>query len=109
MKIITILKKEYKMIVKKKSFIISTILTPIIMAGFIFLPMLITKVGRGEKNIAIADFSGLIQNEFMKKSKEVEKTLRFQNIEIKNQKKEELIGIYKKKILEKKIDGFLLI
>lgn len=109
MKSITILKKEYKMIVKKKSFIISTILTPVIMSGFIFLPMLLTKVGRGEKTITLADLSGLIQPEFMQKSKEVEKTLKFQSIEIKNKNKDELIDIYKKKILDKKVDGFLLI
>lgn len=109
MKSITIIKKEYKMIVKKKSFIISTILTPVIMAGFIFLPMLLTKVGRGEKNIAIADLSGVIQEEFIEKSQEVKKILKFQPISIQNQKSDELIEIYKKKILDKKVDGFLLI
>jgi len=76
MKSLTIIKKEYKMIVKKKSFLISTILTPIIMAGFIFLPMLITKV-----------FA----------------------VESKNQTKDNLIEVYKKKILDKEVDGFLLI
>jgi ABC-2 type transport system permease protein len=109
MKSITILKKEYKMIVKKKSFIISTILTPVIMAGFIFLPMLLTKVGRGEKTITLADLSGLIETEFMQKSKEVDKTLKFQSTDINNQSQDQLIEVYKKKILEKKVDGFLLI
>ncbi len=97
------------MIVKKKSFLISTILTPIIMAGFIFLPMLITKVGRGIKNIAIADLSGMIQTEFIQKSQEVQKTLRFFAVESKNQTKDNLIEVYKKKILDKEVDGFLLI
>lgn len=97
------------MIVKKKSFLISTILTPIIMAGFIFLPMLITKVGRGIKNIAIADLSGMIQTEFIQKSQEVQKTLRFYAVESKDQTKDILIEVYKKKILDKEIDGFLLI
>jgi ABC-2 type transport system permease protein len=109
MKSFTIIKKEYKMIVKKKSFIISTILTPVIMAGFIFLPMLLTKVGRGEKNIAVADLSGVIQKEFLEKSQEVKSILKFQPIQINNQKSEELIEIYKQEILEKKVDGFLLI
>ena len=109
MKSLTIIKKEYKMIVKKKSFLISTILTPIIMAGFIFLPMLITKVGRGIKNIAIADLSEIIQTEFIQKSQEVQKTLRFHTVESKNQTKDSLIEVYKKKILDKEIDGFLLI
>ena len=97
------------MIVKKKSFLISTILTPIIMAGFIFLPMLITKVGRGIKNIAIADLSGMIQTEFIQKSQEVQKTLRFYAVESKNQTRDNLIEVYKKKILDKEVDGFLLI
>ncbi len=109
MKSLTIIKKEYKMIVKKKSFLISTILTPIIMAGFIFLPMLITKVGRGIKNIAIADLSGMIQTEFIQKSQEVQKTLKFFAVESKNQTKDNLIEVYKKKILDKEVDGFLLI
>lgn len=38
MKINTIIKKEYIQIVKKKSFVISTILTPLLMGAFIFLP-----------------------------------------------------------------------
>jgi ABC-2 type transport system permease protein len=109
MKSLTIIKKEYKMIVKKKSFLISTILTPIIMAGFIFLPMLITKVGRGIKNIAIADLSGMIQTEFIQKSQKVQKTLKFHAVESKNQTRDNLIGVYKKKILDKEVDGFLLI
>ena len=109
MKSVTILKKEYRMIVKKKSFIISTILTPVIMAGFIFLPMLLTKVGRGEKTIILADLSGLIETEFMEKGKDVDKTLKFRSIDIKNQDQDQLIERYKEKILEKEVDGFLLI
>lgn len=109
MKSLTIIKKEYKMIVKKKSFLISTILTPVMMAGFIFLPMLLTKVGRGVKDIAVADLSGKIEAEFIQKSQEVQKTLKFHLAESKSQTKEELIDIYKKKILDKDVDGFLLI
>ena len=40
-KIKTILKKEFKDIVKKKAFIIGTILSPIFFIGMIFLPSLI--------------------------------------------------------------------
>lgn len=109
MKSLTIIKKEYKMIVKKKSFLISTILTPVMMAGFIFLPMLLTKVGRGVKDIAVADLSGKIEAEFIQKSQEAQKTLKFHLTDSKNQTKEQLIDIYKKKILDKDVDGFLLI
>jgi ABC-2 type transport system permease protein len=109
MKSLTIIKKEYKMIVKKKSFLISTILTPVMMAGFIFLPMLITKMGRGVKDIAVADLSGKIEAEFIQKSREVQKTLKFHLAESQNQTKEQLIDSYKEKILDKDVDGFLLI
>ena len=66
MKIVAIIKKEYAQIVKKKSFLVSTILTPILMAGMIFIPMLLTKVGREIKTIEISDHSGLVSAELLK-------------------------------------------
>jgi ABC-2 type transport system permease protein len=60
MKLLAIIKKEYREIVKKKSFIISTILTPLIMAAFMFLPVMLMKMGKGEKTIQVADYSGFI-------------------------------------------------
>ena len=57
-KILAVIKKEYKAIVKKKSFIIMTILTPVLMGGMMFVPVLLMKVGRTEKKIAVADFAG---------------------------------------------------
>jgi len=59
MKIWVIIKKEYKQIVKKKSFVIATILTPVLMGGFFFLPALLTKVGRENKQISVIDYSGI--------------------------------------------------
>jgi ABC-2 type transport system permease protein len=132
MKMATIIKKEYKQIVKKKSFVIATILTPLMMAGFIFLPMLLTKVGRDEKIIEIADYSGLVAGPFMQrssKSEEVEKVLKLkfqinkeENVQQKEllekyessvQNKEEttiqLLPEYKQRILEKKINGLILV
>jgi ABC-2 type transport system permease protein len=135
MKIWTIIKKEYKQIVKKKSFVISTILTPVMMAGFIFLPMLLTKVGREVKTIIIEDHSGIVLQPFEKKvaaDKEAETVLKLkfkatsesavkseeQNKLIKEyeqalaDKKEvqlQLISDYKQKILDKEIDGLVLI
>jgi ABC-2 type transport system permease protein len=135
MKIWTIIKKEYKQIVKKKSFVISTILTPVMMAGFIFLPMLLTKMGREVKTIIIEDHSGIVLQPFEKKvaaDKEVETVLKLkfkatsepavkseeQNKLIKEyeqalaDKKEvqlQLIPEYKQKILDKEIDGLVLI
>jgi ABC-2 type transport system permease protein len=106
---LTIVRKEYRLIVKKKSFIISTILTPLLMAAFIFLPVLMTKYGRGKKDIDVADLSGLVVKELMAKSKEVKDTLQFQEIGAAGQDERELIEIYRQKILEKEVDGFLLI
>lgn len=132
MKIGTIIKKEYKQIVKKKSFLIATILTPLMMAAFIFLPMLLTKVAREIKTIEIADYSGLVQEPFIKRSegnKEVTGVLKlkFRPVEILNKKQNQLIKSYEDKIsqkqetnldllpqykdniLDKQIDGLILV
>jgi ABC-2 type transport system permease protein len=114
MKIWTIIKKEYKQIVKKKSFIISTILTPLMMAGFIFLPLLITKVGRREKVIEIEDHSGIVQQQFQQKSlasQEVQSVLKLKFIGKKNQSKDqkEKINEYEQNIANKKPANFELI
>jgi ABC-2 type transport system permease protein len=114
MKICTIIKKEYKQIVKKKSFIISTILSPILMAGFIFLPIFLQKAGREVKKIEVSDFSGLIQKQFIEesnKSKRVKEALKlnFTNIIKTDQKQNDLIKVYEKNILNKKDSNFQLI
>ncbi|MEN8154554.1 MAG: ABC transporter permease [Acidobacteriota bacterium] len=132
MKIAAIISREYKQIVKKKSFIIATILTPALMAAFIFVPMLLTKVGREEKVINVTDYSGVIHKEFIErseKSKYLKEKLKltFRYVEdnssdqralLKEYEAEEkktdgfefkLAPKFKKMILEKKIDGMLII
>jgi len=114
MKICTIIKKEYKQIVKKKSFIISTILSPILMAGFMFLPILLQKAGREVKKIEISDFSGIIQKQFIEesnKSKAVKEALKlnFTNIIKTDQKQNDLIKVYEKNTLNSKDSNFQLI
>lgn len=114
MKILTIIKKEYKQIVKKKSFIISTILSPILMAGFMFLPILLQRAGREEKKIEISDFSGFIQKQFIEesnKNKRVKEALKlnFTNIIKTDQKQNSLIKIYEKNVLNKNDSNFQLI
>lgn len=132
MKIAAIILREYKQIVKKKSFIIATILTPALMAAFIFVPMLLTKVGREEKVIKIADYSDIIKGDLVESGKDnkyiTEKLkLKFiadtelleeqssliknyeKSIEDKSNKDFVLADNYKNEILEKKIDGLLLI
>ncbi|HLP46558.1 MAG TPA: hypothetical protein VK469_11445, partial [Candidatus Kapabacteria bacterium] len=141
MKILTIIKKEYLQIVKKKSFVISTILMPLMLSVFIFLPLLLTRIEREEKKILIEDHSGIILLPFLEKSKadaEAHTSLRLvfsgtstsaaemaeQNKLIKvyegkiagrqtagNMEKMELqlIPGFKEKILNKEIDGLVLI
>jgi ABC-type Na+ efflux pump permease subunit len=135
MKLIAIIKKEYREIVRKKSFIISTILTPIIMAAFMFLPVMLMKMGKGEKTIQVADYSGfiyerLVQNEktpasektvpgkrkadfksdYLDKNNRTEGSkLKFKKIATAGLAAEELLKQNIQAIREKKIDGFLLI
>jgi len=132
MKAWTIIKKEYKQIVKKKSFVIATLLTPALMAGFIFLPLLLTRVGREEKTIEIADYSGIVREQFIERSaadKTVKKNLKliFKNDAEKSNRQWDLLKEYsvktaeveggdfpllpeyRDKILKKEIDGLILI
>jgi len=132
MKLWTIIKREYKQIVKKKSFLISTILTPIMMAGFMYLPLLLTKVGKNEKSIEIADYSGFIKEKFLEYSRKVMETsdalkLEFKAPTLEVEEQYRLIEKYeqsqgekipasleltpgiRQRILDKKIDGFLII
>ena len=53
-----ILRKEYLQIVRKKTFVISTLLTPLLMGGTMILPKLIQNMGREAKTIEVWDFSG---------------------------------------------------
>jgi len=132
MKVLTIIKKEYIQIVKKKSFLFATIITPLIMAAFIFLPVLLTKVGREIKNIEILDYSEIVGQAFLEKTGldndggkslklkfelngKTDKTLleKIKKYEISSSEKESgdfpLLPNLKEKILSKKIDGVLII
>jgi ABC-2 type transport system permease protein len=135
MKLIAIIKKEYREIVRKKSFIISTVLTPLIMAAFMFLPVMLMKMGKGEKTIQVADYSGFIYEQLVKVEKDPanDKTepgrkgaennrdyfdknsgaegskLKFKKLATAGQTAEELLEQNIQAIRDKKIDGFLLI
>jgi ABC-2 type transport system permease protein len=135
MKLIAIIKKEYREIVKKKSFIISTILTPLLMAVFMFLPVMLMKMGKGEKTIQVADYSGyiyekMVQNEkipsgekaapggqkrdfnhdyFNNDTRSEGGKLNFKKIATAGLAAEELLKQNIQAIRAKKIDGFLLI
>ena len=64
-KIGLIISREYSIRVKKKSFILTTILTPIFMAALIIVPVAISMAGSdGVENIQIVDKSGVMQKYF---------------------------------------------
>lgn len=86
----TIIKREYLSRVKKKSFIIMTFLTPLLMAALVFLPVIIMKTGGGkeEKVIAVVDESKQFTNAFQSTE-----TLMFENLD---SKPDSLQNFYKK-------------
>ena len=67
MKLVKIIKKEYLTIVKKKSFLISTLITPFIMGAFVFLPIFFAQVSmETQKKIAVIDLTEQIFPELIK-------------------------------------------
>lgn len=63
-KVLLILKREYLTRVKKKSFIIMTILGPILMAAMFIVPVYVAQLEGDTKNIGVIDQSGLFNNKF---------------------------------------------
>ena len=63
-KILIILKREYLSRVQKKTFIIMTILGPILMAALFVVPIYLANISDQEKKIAIIDETGLFYNQF---------------------------------------------
>lgn len=63
-KIFLIIQREYLTRVKKKSFIIMTILGPILMAALFIIPAYISQKSDQEKTIGIVDETGIFQNKF---------------------------------------------
>lgn len=64
-KMLKVVKREYLERVKKKSFLISTILGPVLMAAMIFAPMLFIKfTPEKQVNIAVIDSTGVMFDDF---------------------------------------------
>jgi ABC-2 type transport system permease protein len=63
-KILTIIKREYLSRVKKKTFIIMTIVGPLLMAGLMIVPVFIAKMSDSVYEIAIVDDTQLFYTEF---------------------------------------------
>ena len=64
-KIFKVIQREYLVSVRTKGFIIGTLIVPIIMVGFVALPIIFTQV-RSEKQqkISVIDETGVIYDEF---------------------------------------------
>jgi ABC-2 type transport system permease protein len=65
-KMFAVMKREYIQAVRRKSFIIITLLAPFLMAALIFLPGLMMAKGMGTKRIAVLDGTGRLQQAFAK-------------------------------------------
>lgn len=130
MKLLTLIKKEYREIVRKKSFIISTILTPLITLAMFFLPILIARFSKADKTVYVADLSGFVfqklqqgtskpagatdpatarRGDFFGDEKGKLNKLTFQRADVRDRSEQDLIAEYSRMILDKKADGFLLI
>ncbi|MBU2915988.1 ABC transporter permease [Reichenbachiella agariperforans] len=64
-KILLIIKREYISRVKKKSFLIMTVLGPILFSGLFIVPIWLATRGGDEKVIQVIDESGLFAEEFV--------------------------------------------
>ncbi|MFQ5721418.1 MAG: ABC transporter permease [Candidatus Aminicenantales bacterium] len=67
-KVLSVIKREYLQIVRTKGFIIATILGPILIASFIFIPILVSVVSVGrQERIGIVDLSQTVFESLDKK------------------------------------------
>ncbi|HKR65404.1 MAG TPA: ABC transporter permease [Thermoanaerobaculia bacterium] len=64
-KLFAVMKREYLQSVRRKMFIIMTLLMPFLMAGITILPGLMMTRGMGKKRIAVLDATGQLQNAFV--------------------------------------------
>jgi len=63
-KMLAVLKREYLAAVRKKMFIVMTILFPVLMSAAMLLPGLMVARGLGEKKVAVLDGTGKLQSAF---------------------------------------------
>lgn len=61
---LAVLKREYLAAVRKKMFVVMTILFPVLMSAALLLPGLLVARGLGEKKVAVLDGTGKLQSSF---------------------------------------------
>lgn len=71
-KMYAVMKREYLQAVRKKVFIIMTLLFPFLMAGIMILPGLMMAKGMGKKRIAVLDGTGKLQHAFTNRNAQAE-------------------------------------
>lgn len=71
-KMFAVMKREYLQAVRKKVFIIMTLLFPFLMAGIMILPGLMMAKGMGKKRIAVLDGTGQLQQAFANRNVQAE-------------------------------------
>jgi ABC-2 type transport system permease protein len=69
-KMFAVMKREYLQAVRRKSFIIMTLLLPFLMAGLMILPGLLMAKGMGIKRIAVLDGTGKLAAAYAKPNEE---------------------------------------
>jgi len=113
-KITTILLREFKESVFKKGFIISTLLTPVLMLGAVFLPAILSGVDTGDRyKIDVVDHSGFVfdklDSRLDAKNKDGSRRFQFTEYPLDNYAREQLFDKLKARINNESSDGFLYI
>lgn len=111
-KMFKVLQREYLTVVRKKSFIIGTIIAPVIMVGFIVLPIFFTKIkSEKQKTIYVIDRTGVIYEEFENNLSEklsdggrrfLLKNVKFEESELRGIEKD-----FQEMLRKNKIDGYI--
>jgi len=63
-KMLAVLTREYLEVVRKKSFIIMTVLAPFLFAGLMFIPSLLIVKGISDRRVVVVDASGRLESAF---------------------------------------------
>jgi len=68
-KILAVLKREYLAAVRKKMFVFMTLFFPVLMAGLMFIPIMMMTKAIGDKHVAVVDATGRLAPVFSKSIK----------------------------------------
>jgi ABC-2 type transport system permease protein len=112
-KIISVIKREYIQIVRTKGFVIGTILGPVLMAGFIVVPILVQFVSVDkQENIGVVDLSGEV---FMELDKKLDQELKdgsrryiLQKFDTRDNL-DRLLEEMNKKVLDKELSAYIFV